>query len=278
MLRFLPLHLVKERPACECGDEPRSNSAIKKQNIPYLVRTEQEESSESTRRVTPQSPEPRLLLPGLLFLILCSCALAPGSFQSRHSSDLAARNIKRIAIFPAQSPPAAEKRKAPYSAPTASGGSPIQEGGTSVLNNVLYSTMSALQGWQIVSDREVREVISQVPAGVESDQARELGELVYADAVIFPRLLRYRERVGEDLGVKSPASVAFVLDLWDVKRGDLVWSGRFDETQRSLSENVLAVGEYLHRGVKWLTAAELIQDGVREAMENLRQNLYRRRS
>ncbi len=154
----------------------------------------------------------------------------------------------------------------------------VEEVGPSALNHLLYSRMAALPGWQIVSDKEVREAMSQVPPGAEGDQAKTLGQLVYADAVIFPRLLRYRERVGEELGVQSPASVAFVLDLWDVKRGDVAWSARFDETQRSLTENLLGLGEYLHRGVRWLTAEELAQDGVDKAVENLRQNLSRSRT
>ena len=56
--------------------------------------------------------------------------------------------------------------------------------------------------------------------------------MVYADAVIVGRMQRYRERIGDEWGAKSPASVAFVLDLIDVRRGDVIWTARFDETQK----------------------------------------------
>jgi len=136
--------------------------------------------------------------------------------------------------------------------------------------------MASLPRWQIVSEREVKEMISLVPQGSDRDRAQRLGELVYADAVILARFLRYRERVGEEWGAQSPASVAFVLDLVDVKRGDLVWTGRFDETQKSLSENIFALGDFTQRGARWLTVEELTLDGVRKAVQQLHQVLYGR--
>ena len=100
--------------------------------------------------------------------------------------------------------------------------------------------------------------------------------MVYADAVISGRLLRFRERVGEEWGIQSPASVAFVIDLWDVKRGDLIWSGQFDETQKPLSQNIFALGEFTQRGGRWLTAEELTLEGVKKAISQLHQTLYRK--
>ncbi|MBI2988715.1 MAG: hypothetical protein HYY45_18280 [Deltaproteobacteria bacterium] len=114
-----------------------------------------------------------------------------------------------------------------------------------------------------------------LPQVSESGRARRVGEMVFADAVLTGRLLRYRERVGEEWGIKSPASVAFVLELWDVRRGDLIWSGRFDETQKPLSQNLFAIGEFTQRGGRWLTAEELALEGVRKAVNQLHQALYR---
>ena len=80
---------------------------------------------------------------------------------------------------------------------------------------------------------------------------------------------RYRERVGDEWGAKSPASVGFVLDLIDVRRGDIVWSASFDETQKSLSENIFALGDITQRGVRWLSADQLAQEGVKKAVAQL---------
>jgi hypothetical protein len=80
---------------------------------------------------------------------------------------------------------------------------------------------------------------------------------------------RFRERVGAEWGIKSPASVAFVLDLVDVRRGDIVWSARFDETQKSPAENIFVLGDIGQRGVKWLSAEQLAESGVRKAIAQL---------
>lgn len=214
------------------------------------------------------------LLP-LLFL-LSSCTLGSGNLESRHSRDLAARNIRRIAILPTDPAPVGEKPKLSYSTTPSVRERASEKEAAPVLNHYLYSTMSALPDWQIVSDREVKDVLAMLPQGNEGARARKLGELVYADAVISARLLRYRERVGEEWGAKTPASIAFVIDLWDVKRGDLIWAARFDETQRPLSENIFALGKFTQRGAKWLKAEELALDGVQRALKELHQALFGR--
>ena len=89
-----------------------------------------------------------------------------------------------------------------------------------MLARIVHSAMSAMPNWQIVSDSEVREVSQPLAGMSEAERMRQLGAMVYADAVIVPRVRRYRERVGDEWGAKSPASVSFVLDLVDVRRGD----------------------------------------------------------
>lgn len=212
----------------------------------------------------------------LVLLLLSSCTLGTGNLESRHSNDLAVRNIRRIAILPTDPVPLGEKPKLSYSATPSVQERAGEKEAAAVLNHYLYSTMSALPDWQIVSDREVKEVLAMLPESSEGARAKRLGELVYADAVMSGRVLRYRERVGEEWGAKTPASIAFVIDLWDVKRGDLVWAARFDETQRPLSENIFALGEFAQRGGKWLKAEELALDGVQRALKQLHQALFRR--
>ncbi len=209
-----------------------------------------------------------------LLIFLSACTLGPGNFESRHATDLGLRKIRRIAVLPSTPPPAGQKAQASYAGGSANGKS-SDPAPAMVLANLLYSTLTSMPDWHIVSDLEVKDVEPSVPEGSTSARARKLGELVYADAVMTGRVLRYRERIGEEWGAKSPASVAFVLELWDVKRGDLIWSGRFDETQKPLSENLFALGEVTQRGIKWLRAEELALQGVKKAVGQLHQALYR---
>jgi len=203
----------------------------------------------------------------ILFFLFSSCTFGPVNFQSHQVADLGARNIRRIAIYPVEPGPVSEKDK------TAQLRKDKEKNIAQLLSQFLYSTMAALPNWQVVSDREVAEVFGALPESNAARRARKLGELVYADAVLSGRILRYRERVGEDWGAKSPASVAFVLELWDVRKGDLVWRGRFDETQKSLSEDVFAISEFARRGPRWLKAEELALEGIKKAVSQLHQTL-----
>ena len=144
-----------------------------------------------------------------------------------------------------------------------------------LLARIAYSVTSAMPNWQIVSDREVREVAETLSPTAEAVRIRQIGQGVYADAVLTGRVQRYRERVGDEWGAKSPASVAFVLDLVDVRRGDVIWTARFDETQKSLSENIFALGDIGQRGVRWLSAEQLTQEGVKKSIGQLHQIIAR---
>jgi len=211
----------------------------------------------------------------LLFLFsIPGCGLGPGNLDSKHSSDLEARKIKRIAVL---GPAATSKSetKIPFTAASPADARVAERDPAELLSKLVYSAMASLGNWQIVSESEVREIVETVPDSSDAARLKTIGELVYADAVIIGRIQRFRERVGAEWGVKSPASVAFVLDLVDVKRGDIVWSARFDETQKSPAENIFVLGDIGQRGVKWLSAEQLAENGVRKAVGQLNQIIAR---
>jgi len=211
----------------------------------------------------------------LLFLILIpGCGLGPGNLDSKHSSDLEARKIKRIAVL---GPAAMAKNptKIPFTTASPADARAAERDPAELLSKLVYSAMTSLSNWQIVSESEVREVGETVPDSNDVARLKTIGELVYADAVVVGRIQRFRERVGAEWGIKSPASVAFIIDLVDVKRGDIVWSARFDETQKSPAENIFVLGDIGQRGVKWLSAEQLAESGVRRAVSQLNQIITR---
>ncbi len=203
----------------------------------------------------------------LCALFLTACSFGPGNLQSRHATDLETRRIRRIAVVP----PSALSDEVRPQALLGTTPEPrnVERDAAETLARIAYSVMAALPNWQIVSESEVREVAQTLPSAVEATRLRQIGQMVYADAVLTGRVQRYRERVGDEWGAKSPASVAFVVELIDVRRGDVVWSARFDETQKSLSENIFAIGDIGQRGVRWLSAEQLTQEGVKKAIAQL---------
>jgi TolB-like protein len=206
-------------------------------------------------------------------LFLTACSFGPGNLQSRHSSDLEARRIRRIAVVP-PSVLSGEARSKVVLGTTPEPGNTDRDAAES-LARIAHSVMAGMPNWQIVSENEVREVGQTLAPSSEAVRLRQIGQGVYADAVLAGRMQRYRERVGDEWGAKSPASVAFVLDLVDVRRGDVIWSVRFDETQKSLSENIFALGDIGQRGVRWLTAEQLTQEGVKKSVAQLHQIIAR---
>jgi hypothetical protein len=198
----------------------------------------------------------------LALTVLAGCSFGSGNLQSKHSNDLESRRIRRIAVIPPDTSAAPAQLSGNDNPPE-------------MLAKQLYSAMASLPNWQIVSESEVKQVEQMKPATSETARLRQIGEMVFADAVMVGRVLRFRERIGDDWGVKSPASVAFVLDLIDVRRGDVIWSSRFDETQQALSENVFGLGNIGQRGVRWLRAEQLAMDGVKKAVGQLHQILVR---
>lgn len=215
-----------------------------------------------------------MVLKALAFagFLMLGCSFAPNNIQVRHSTDLEARRIRRIAVIPPQgSGPAAAK--IPFN--TAPEQKASERDAPENLARFVHSAMASLPNWQIVSESEVREISESAGAGGDAARLKQIGEMVYADAIMVGRVLRYRERVGDEWGAKSPASVAFVLDLIDVRRGDVIWSSRFDETQKALSENIFAIGDIGQRGIRWLSADQLAQDGVKKAVGQLHQIIGR---
>lgn len=99
--------------------------------------------------------------------------------------------------------------------------------------------------------------------------AREFG----ATAVLIGEVSRWRERGGESYGTSDPASVAFELKMYSAPDAHYLWSSKFDETQRALTENVWNARRYPGGGSRWLTAAELARWGVESSFDTLPSDL-----
>jgi phosphatidylglycerophosphatase A len=96
--------------------------------------------------------------------------------------------------------------------------------------------------------------------------AQRLAHELRSDSVLMGWVFRYGERVGNAWGARQPASVAFVALLFDGGDGKLLWRGRFDETQKPLSEDMMGLSSFVQRGGRWVTARELAADGVNRVL------------
>jgi hypothetical protein len=136
------------------------------------------------------------------------------------------------------------------------------------LTGYVHGIVQKRHGEKVVPLREGMEVYARMDKDEFTDTprttAQSFGRALGANFIVAGWVWRYRERIGGDIGVQSPASVAFTVALIDVKSGKMLWQGKFVEKQSSLSENIVEIRKFLKRSGKWLSVDELARYGVRE--------------
>ncbi len=135
------------------------------------------------------------------------------------------------------------------------------------LTNLLYKKLAAFPELEIAPLKEVEEAAKA--GNFQRDpinSGRKVGEALGVEGVILGWGFRYEERLGSGISVERPASVSFVIHLVNVADGSIRWTGRFQETQKPLSENILKLGSFLRRGGIWLKAENLASVGMDEIL------------
>jgi hypothetical protein len=95
----------------------------------------------------------------------------------------------------------------------------------------------------------------------------QLGKTLNVDFIFVGYIFRFEERIGSHIGAEKPASVGFDVHLIRLRDKKIVWDGKFDETQRPLSENLFKIGSFMRRKASWLTAEELSSVGMDEMLK-----------
>jgi hypothetical protein len=135
------------------------------------------------------------------------------------------------------------------------------------LTDLLYQKMASFRHLKIAPLKEVEEAARGGNFRRDPiNSARKMGETFKVEGVMLGWGFRYEERIGSSISVERPASVTFVIHLINVEDGSIRWTGRFQETQQPLSENVLKLGSFLRRGGFWLKARDLASVGMDEVL------------
>lgn len=155
----------------------------------------------------------------------------------------------------------------------------IYRGGESVpgaqntLMKLLYQKMEEIRTFKLLPMEKVEEAFLKIERRLflESplSSSLQIGKELGANYLFTGFLFRFEERIGSSLGVDRPASVGFDLHLYRLKDGVEVWRGKFNETQRPLSENLFKIGSFIRRKAQWLTAEELSSVGMDEILSRL---------
>lgn len=97
----------------------------------------------------------------------------------------------------------------------------------------------------------------------------EVGRCMGVDSLLAPQLIYLAERDGGEMSVRAPAAVILELYLVDVQGQALAGRFHFDETQLSLTENLMDADKFVRRGGKWISAVELAGEGIEKGLAEL---------
>jgi len=139
--------------------------------------------------------------------------------------------------------------------------------GAETMNRLLAEYFADMEAVKVISP-EQHETLNENYKKSRAEQAREIGQRLGCDAVLLTTVNRFVERLGSDYSADQPASVAFDFRLMAVKSGRTICSGFFDESQKSLFENLLSFSGAAKRKFKWITAADLVSEGIRQRFES----------
>ncbi len=147
----------------------------------------------------------------------------------------------------------------------------ILAGSRNTLTRLLQEKMEAMDRFAILPTEKVEEALSQSDRNqFELKPLRssiQFGKTLNVDFIFVGFVFRFEERIGSHIGAEKPASVGFDVHLIRLRDEKTVWAGRFDETQKALSENLLKIGSFFRRKASWLTAEELSSVGMDEMLK-----------
>jgi len=147
---------------------------------------------------------------------------------------------------------------------------PVAQGVTDRMTENLFSTLLEKKSYDLISPNQAKGVFSSLLSSGQNLQDIEIfqkiGQTFSADTVLIGYIYRWREREGTDYSVNRPASTAF--DLYLIRSHDqaILWNGKFDKTQRSLSENILDMETFIKGKGRWMTVDRLAELGLSNLM------------
>ncbi|MBU1248387.1 MAG: hypothetical protein KKB70_06805 [Proteobacteria bacterium] len=89
-----------------------------------------------------------------------------------------------------------------------------------------------------------------------------VGKCMKVDWLLVPQVLSWQDRQGEEWGAVQPAGVSLDFYYIDVAAGEVRVRKHYEETQRSLSEDLGNAGTFFDRGGKWVSAMQLAQEAI----------------
>jgi hypothetical protein len=138
--------------------------------------------------------------------------------------------------------------------------------GTVFFDSVIIDELGDRSEYKLLTENRLDAILGN-PWGGRLQQVLDIGSATGCGAVLETTLSRYRDRVGSEMSIETPASVAFSMNLVSVENGVVFWSASFDESQKALFDDIFSFNKAQKRGFKWLSAQELGRDGLKSRLQ-----------
>jgi hypothetical protein len=207
----------------------------------------------------------------LTLILIVSCHIPNYTCEQKSTFPLTIKNIVVVGFKPALSE---EERPSLFQCPLCGAtfmAEPVSGDMAEAMTVSLFNFLEKNQKYTLVPPGQAKGVYStilsqNITIGIK-DMLQKIGKSFSSDAVLFGFIYHWRERIGKEYGVKSPASVAFDIHLVSTDTGSILWKDSFKKTQLSLSENLLDIATFIKSKGKWLTAKELANIGLVSMMK-----------
>ncbi len=197
---------------------------------------------------------------GLAVCVALTACPKPAPVVKQRTYAVSPGSLKKIAVMPFYPRPELG---------ASAGGSGLSSTEVADLVSTFVAEALASQGIPVVAPSDLVTAFTGAgmatprldPRAAASIATRKFG----ASAVLLGEVYRWRDRSGGRRGTSQAASVGYEMTLYQAPSGRRLWSSRFDETQRPITENVFNAPRYPGGGTRWLTAAELARWGAAAA-------------
>lgn len=142
----------------------------------------------------------------------------------------------------------------------------LLEKGAAHATSYMADQLSGNPKVRLINSAQMSHAVKEVSGGISGTIAA-LGEKMNCEGVLITTIRRYVQRDGTELAVDAPASADFKMVLRHAPTGTMLWSADFQETQESLLSNIFSYNKMQKRGFHWITAEELLEQGLKERLD-----------
>lgn len=147
----------------------------------------------------------------------------------------------------------------------------LRDDADQVLTRLVAKALETRFREKLIDIKQAMSVFEQISEDKTLDTPRKLakvlGDTLKAELVVVGSVWRYRDLDSAKDMRDAPASVAFELYLVEAATGKRLWRGKFDETQKTLTDDVIRGFKQLKMGARWLSPDELARYGVKEVFK-----------